>query len=162
MRIIEKLFTTKQHGVAGYLATPERTQPGPALYLDPSQGRHGRVHQDRDAQVRQARLHDLCRQCLRAIGFPRRDPYRHRRADPGQDSRPGIHPRAHRGLAFPAQAAKRQQAERRGVRLLHGRAHRDSFRRVSAGRSAAPLSVTIPPCAMGRLQRYGRSTQARR
>ncbi|MGZ9143394.1 MAG: dienelactone hydrolase family protein, partial [Candidatus Binatia bacterium] len=33
MRIIEKLFTTKQHGVAGYLATPERSQPGPALYL---------------------------------------------------------------------------------------------------------------------------------
>jgi len=33
MRIIEKAFATKQHGVAGFLSYPERTEPGPALFL---------------------------------------------------------------------------------------------------------------------------------
>ena len=33
MRIIEKSFTTKNDGVAGYLSYPERNEPGPALYL---------------------------------------------------------------------------------------------------------------------------------
>ena len=33
MQIIEKSFTTKDDGVAGFLAYPERTAPGPALFL---------------------------------------------------------------------------------------------------------------------------------
>src|SRR5512133_3764119 len=33
MQIIEKSFTTKDHGVAGFLAYPERTTSGPALFL---------------------------------------------------------------------------------------------------------------------------------
>ena len=33
MRIIEKAFSTKEHGVAGYLSYPERSEPGPALFL---------------------------------------------------------------------------------------------------------------------------------
>ncbi|MBM4262901.1 MAG: hypothetical protein FJ145_15910 [Deltaproteobacteria bacterium] len=33
MRIIEKSFTTAKDGVAGYLSMPERSEPGPALYM---------------------------------------------------------------------------------------------------------------------------------
>jgi dienelactone hydrolase len=33
MRIIEKAFSTKEHGVAGFLSYPERAEPGPALFL---------------------------------------------------------------------------------------------------------------------------------
>ena len=33
MRIIEKAFSTKDHGVAGFLSYPERSEPGPALFL---------------------------------------------------------------------------------------------------------------------------------
>ena len=33
MRIIEKSFTTAKDGVAGYLSYPERSEPGPALFL---------------------------------------------------------------------------------------------------------------------------------
>ena len=33
MHIIEKSFTTKDNGVAGFLAYPERTTPGPAVFL---------------------------------------------------------------------------------------------------------------------------------
>ena len=33
MRIIEKAFSAKEHGVAGFLSYPERAEPGPALYL---------------------------------------------------------------------------------------------------------------------------------
>ena len=41
MRIIEKSFTTKDDGVAGYLSYPDRKEPGPALFFDPSEGRVG-------------------------------------------------------------------------------------------------------------------------
>ena len=33
MRIIEKSFNTKEHGIAGYLSHPDRAEPGPALLL---------------------------------------------------------------------------------------------------------------------------------
>ena len=33
MRIVEKSFNTKEHGVAGYLSYPDRKEPGPALFL---------------------------------------------------------------------------------------------------------------------------------
>ncbi|MCY4441429.1 MAG: dienelactone hydrolase family protein, partial [Deltaproteobacteria bacterium] len=33
MQLIERLFNTKDHGVAGFLAHPQRTEPGPALLL---------------------------------------------------------------------------------------------------------------------------------
>ena len=33
MQIIEKEFTTKEHGIAGFLSHPERRTPGPALLL---------------------------------------------------------------------------------------------------------------------------------
>ena len=33
MRIIERAFSTKEHGVAGFLSYPERQEPGPALFL---------------------------------------------------------------------------------------------------------------------------------
>ena len=33
MRIVEQAFTKEKNGVAGYLSTPERTAPGPALLL---------------------------------------------------------------------------------------------------------------------------------
>ncbi len=33
MQIIEKEFTTKEHGIAGFLSHPERKTPGPALLL---------------------------------------------------------------------------------------------------------------------------------
>ena len=33
MRIIEKSFTAKDDGVAGYLSYPDRKEPGPALFL---------------------------------------------------------------------------------------------------------------------------------
>ena len=33
MKIIERSYNTKEHGIAGFLAYPERKQPGPALFL---------------------------------------------------------------------------------------------------------------------------------
>ena len=33
MQIVEKEFTTKEHGIAGFLSHPERRTPGPALLL---------------------------------------------------------------------------------------------------------------------------------
>ncbi len=33
MQLIERLFNAKDHGVAGFLAHPQRTEPGPALLL---------------------------------------------------------------------------------------------------------------------------------
>ena len=33
MKIIERSYNTKEHGIAGFLAYPERKEPGPALFL---------------------------------------------------------------------------------------------------------------------------------
>ena len=55
MQIIEKEFTTKEHGIAGFLSHPNaRRRARPAF--DPSQGGNDRLYQDRIAQVRQVGL----------------------------------------------------------------------------------------------------------
>ena len=33
MRIIEKSFSVKEHGIAGFLSYPDRPEPGPGLFL---------------------------------------------------------------------------------------------------------------------------------
>ena len=33
MKIIERSYSTKDNGIAGFMAYPERKEPGPALFL---------------------------------------------------------------------------------------------------------------------------------
>ncbi|HUR72508.1 MAG TPA: dienelactone hydrolase family protein [Candidatus Limnocylindrales bacterium] len=70
MRIIEKLFTTKQHGVAGYLAMPERSQPGPALYLIHPKGGMGEYIKTETRKFAQLGYTTFAVNAFEQLGFP--------------------------------------------------------------------------------------------
>ena len=74
MKIIERSYSTKDNGIAGFMAYPETNGARPGAVSYSSQGRARRIHQNRDTKVRQARLHHFCDQCFRAAGVSRRRP----------------------------------------------------------------------------------------
>ena len=88
MRIIEKLFTTKENGVAGFLSYPERAEPGPALFLIHPKGGLGEYIKTETRKFAKLGYTHLCDQRLRATRLSGANPYRHRFTDPGQDPDP--------------------------------------------------------------------------
>ena len=70
MRIIEKLFTTKDHGVAGYLAYQERSEPGPALYLIHPKGGLGEYIKTETRKFAQLGYTTFAINVFEQLGFP--------------------------------------------------------------------------------------------
>ena len=78
MRIIEKSFSTKQHGIAEFLSYPERSEPGPALFLIHPKGGLGEYIKTETRKFAQLGYTSFCHQCIRAVGLSRADAYRQR------------------------------------------------------------------------------------
>ena len=86
MRIIEKAFSTKDHGVAGFLSYPERSEPGPALFLIHPKGGLGENIQNETRKFAKLGYTTFRDQCLRATGLSRANPYCHGFADSSENA----------------------------------------------------------------------------
>src|SRR3990170_6916009 len=70
MRIIEKAFATKEHGVAGFLAYPERTEPGSALFLIHPKGGLGEYIKTETRKFAKLGYTTLAINVFEQLGFP--------------------------------------------------------------------------------------------
>ena len=70
MRIVEQAFTKEKAGVAGYLSAPERTAPGPALFLIHPKGGLGEYIKTETRKFAKLGYTTLAINVFEQLGFP--------------------------------------------------------------------------------------------
>ena len=70
MRIVEQAFTKEKDGVAGYLSAPERTAPGPALFLIHPKGGLGEYIKTETRKFAKLGYTTLAINVFEQLGFP--------------------------------------------------------------------------------------------
>ena len=127
MQIIEKEFTTKEHGIGGFLSHPERKTPGPALLLIHPKG--GMTDYIKIESRKYARLgySTFAINVFEQLGYPAATHIETGSQIQAKTADPEFTRALTEGWRFLLSQPHVNQATSSRVRLLHGRAHRDSF-----------------------------------
>ena len=132
MRIIEKLFTTKENGVAGFLSYPERAEPGPALFLIHPKGGLGEYIKTETRKFAKLGYSTFAINVFEQLGFPEPTHIVTGSQIQAKTPDPEFTRVLTEGWRFLLKQPHVNKSPSGCLRLLHGRAHRHSFRRRHA------------------------------